>query len=70
MEAKPPPPAGRRPRHVDELADIINPAREIDDVRGGRPRPQARAFYQPSVPGLVTTLGPISASAIVHALVA
>ena len=70
VEAEAPPPAARRPRHVAELADFNTPARENDEVRDGRTRAQTRAVNQQSVPGLVATLGPISASEIVYALVA
>ena len=70
VEAEAPPPPARRPRHVAELADFNTPARENDEVRDGRTRAQTRAVNQQSVPGLVATLGPISASEIVYALVA
>ena len=64
VEAEAPPPAARRPRHV-ELADFDTPTRENDEVRDGRTRAQTRAVNQQSVPGLVATLGLISASEIV-----
>ena len=70
VEAEAPPPAARRPRHVAELADFNTPARENDEVREYRTRAKTRAVNQQSVPGLVATLGPISASVIVYALVA
>ena len=70
VEAEAPPPAARRPRHVAELADFNTPARENDEVRDGRTRVQTRAVNQQSVPDLVATLGPISASEIVYGLVA
>ena len=70
VEAEAPPPAARRPRHVAELVDFNTPARENDEVRDGRTRAQTRAVNQQSVPGLGATLGPISASEIVYALVA
>ena len=70
VEAEAPPPAARRPRHVAELADFNTPARENDEVSGGRTRAPTRAVNQQSVPGLVATLGPISASEIVYAIVA
>ena len=70
VEAEALPPATRRPRHVAELADFNTPARETDEVRDGRTRAQTRAVNQQNVPGLVATLGPISASEIVYALVA
>ena len=70
VEAEAPPPAARRPRHVAELADFNTPAREIDEVRDGRTRAQTCAVNQQSIPGLVSTLGPISASEILYALVA
>ena len=70
VEAEAPPPAARRPRHVAELASFNTPARENDEARDGRTRAQTRAVNQQSVPGLVATLGPISASEIVYALVA
>ena len=70
VKAEAPPPAARRPRHVAELAEVDTPARQNDGVRGGRTRAQTRAVTQQSVPGLVATLGPISASDIVYALVA
>ena len=70
VEAEAPPPAARRRRHAAELADVNIPARESDDVRDGRTRAQTRAVNQQSVTGLVATLGPISASEIVYALVA
>ena len=68
--AEAPPPAARRPRHVAELANFSTPAGENDEVRDGRTRVQARAVNQQSVPGLVATLGPMSASEIVYALAA
>ena len=70
VEAEAPPPAARHLRHVAELADFNNPARENDGVRDGKTRAQTRAVNQQSVPGLVATLGSISASEIVNALVA
>ena len=70
VEAEALPPAARRPRHVAELADFNTPARENNEVRDGRTRAQARAVNQQSVPGLVVTLGPVSAPEIVYALVA
>ena len=68
-KAEAPPPAARRPPNVAELADFQIPARENEEVRDGRIRAQTRAVIQQSVPGLVATLGPISASEIVYALV-
>ena len=70
VEAEAPPPAARRPRHVAELADLNTAARENDEVREGRTRAQTRAVNQQSVSGLVATLGPISASEIMYALLA
>ena len=46
------------------------PAHENDEVRDGKTRAQTRANNQRSVPGLLATLGPISASERVYALVA
>ena len=68
VEAEAPPPTGRRPRHVAELADFNTAARENDEVRDGRTRAQTRAVNQQSVPGLMATLGPISATEVVYAL--
>ena len=70
VEAEAPPPAARRPRHVAELADFNTAARENDEVREGRTRAQTRAVNPQSVSGLVATLGPISASEIMCALLA
>ena len=70
VEAEALPPAAHRPRHVAELADFNAPAHENDEVRDSRTRAQTRVVNQQSVPGLVATLGPISASEIVNALVA
>ena len=70
VEAEAPSPAARRPRHVAELADFNTNARENDEVREGRTRAQTRAVNQQSVSGLVATLGPISASEIMYALLA
>ena len=47
----------------------VTTARE-NEVREGRTRAQTRAVYQQSVSGLVATLGPISASEIMYALLA
>ena len=41
-----------------------------DELREGRTRAQTRAVNQQSVSGLVATLGPISASEIMYALLA
>ena len=49
---------------------IFTAARENDEVREGRTRAQTRAVNQQSVSGLVATLGPISASEIMYALLA
>ena len=70
VEAQAPPSAARRPRHVAEVADFNTPARENDDLGDGRTRAQTRAVNQESVSGLLATLGPISASTTVYALVA
>ncbi|CAB1112508.1 unnamed protein product [Ectocarpus sp. CCAP 1310/34] len=70
VEVEASPPAARRPQHVVDLADFNTAARESDEVRAGRTRAQTRAINQQSVSGLVATLGPISASEIVHALIA
>ena len=69
VEAEAPPPAARRPRHVAELADFNTAARE-NEVREGRTRAQTRVVNQQSVSGLAATLGPISASEIMCALLA
>ena len=68
VEAEAPPPVARHSRHVTMLADFNAPARENDEVKDGRTRAQTRAVSQESVPGLVATLGPISASETVYAL--
>ncbi|CAB1112906.1 unnamed protein product [Ectocarpus sp. CCAP 1310/34] len=68
VEAEAPPPAARRPRHVAELADFNTASRENDEVREGRTRAQTRAVNQQSVPGLVASLGPISATELVYTL--
>ena len=70
VKAEASPPAARLPRYVAELADFNTPARENDGARDGRTCAQSRAVNQQSVPGLVATLRPISASEIVYALVA
>ena len=52
------------------LSQSLVAARENDEVREGRTRAQTRAVNQQSVSGLVATLGPISASEIMYALLA
>ncbi|CAB1096609.1 unnamed protein product [Ectocarpus sp. CCAP 1310/34] len=68
VETEASPPTGRRPRHVAELADFNTAARENDEVREGRTRAQTRAVNQQSVPGLMATIGPISGTEVLYAL--
>ena len=70
VEAEAPAPATRHPRHVAELDDFNTSARDNNEEIDGITRARTRAVNQQSVPGLVATLGPMSASEIVYALVA
>ncbi|CAB1113542.1 unnamed protein product [Ectocarpus sp. CCAP 1310/34] len=59
-------PSNRRARH--ELASYNTAANENVEVREGRTRAQTRAVNQQSATGLMATLGPISASELIEAL--